>query len=111
MLLLMESGGFAGTLLARHRGLQIDKRLGSFSYRPLPCVTCIAQAAIGVSYTPVGSCQTRSTRSFGLAADGYVRGRCCLYLGLPTLRPGRFNNQPSWPVIQHHARLPGSSVG
>src|SRR5215203_6719427 len=52
-------------------------RLGLFGYRPLPCVTCIAHAAIGVPYTPVGSCQTRSTRSFGSAAEGYVPGRCC----------------------------------
>src|SRR5829696_5871078 len=100
MLLLMESGGFAGTLLARHRGLQIDKRLGLFGYRPLPRVTCVAHAAIGVPYTPVGSGQTRSTRSFGLAAEGYVRGKV---LSAPRgcQRLGRVGSasQPSWPPV------------
>src|SRR5215204_1897947 len=56
-------------------------RLGLFGYRPLPCVTCIAHAAIGVPYTPVGSCQTRSTKTSWSAAGGYVPGRCCLHLG------------------------------
>src|SRR5215213_10177770 len=79
-------------------------RLGLFGYRPLPCVTCIAHAAIGVPYTPVRSCQTRSTRSSGLGADGYVRKKAlsaprgCQRLG----RVGSATSRPSRRFFQYY---------